>query len=317
MSTPARLYLKKGVRHRILDGHPWVFATEIDQIDETAQDGGTVDIFAPGPKGKFLGRGIYNSRSQIVARRYASESVELDAALLSARLDAAIAYRGEIPQGHARRLVWSESDQLPGLIVDRYDDVLVLQTLTLALAQRQANHCRFAAGQDGSARHPRAQRRAGAAARRSAAGANCFARRIHAAYPGADCRDRLRHRSLVGAEDRFLSRPGGELSGGGGVCPRSARARLFHEPGRVCADGDEGGRGFVPRHRRVGHGPPARRRDGGQGRAEDRMDPGECLRRAAALRAAARDFRPGGAGSSLVHQVEGQPRTRRCAATTS
>jgi 23S rRNA (cytosine1962-C5)-methyltransferase len=136
MTHPARLHLNKGVRHRILTGHPWVFASEIGRLDGTPEDGGTVEILSA--KGEFLGSAIYNSRSQIVARRYTVDRAPLDAALLGARLDAALAHRGKIPPGAARRLVWSESDQLPGLIVDRFDDVLVLQTLTLAMAQRES-----------------------------------------------------------------------------------------------------------------------------------------------------------------------------------
>jgi 23S rRNA (cytosine1962-C5)-methyltransferase len=129
--------LNKGVRHRILDGHPWVFASEVERIEGPAQDGGTVELVSP--KGQLLGSAIYNSRSQIVARRYSRDRVALDAALIGRRLDAAIAHRRAIGIGArgAHRLVWSESDQLPGLIVDRYDDVLVLQTLTLAMAKRE------------------------------------------------------------------------------------------------------------------------------------------------------------------------------------
>ena len=132
----ARLILNKGVRHRILAGHPWVFASEVDRIEGEAQDGGTVEIRSP--KGDFLGSAIYNSRSQIVARRYAREMAALDARFLGTRLDEALTYRrqaGEMAPGIARRLVWSESDRLPGLVVDRYDDVLVMQTLTLAMAK--------------------------------------------------------------------------------------------------------------------------------------------------------------------------------------
>jgi 23S rRNA (cytosine1962-C5)-methyltransferase len=135
MTHPARLHLNKGVRHRILTGHPWVFASEVDRVEGAPEDGGTIELRSP--KNEFLGSAIYNSRSQIVARRYATGAVALDADLLGARLDAALSYRGEIAPGRARRLVWSESDQLPGLIVDRYDDVLVLQTLTLAIARRE------------------------------------------------------------------------------------------------------------------------------------------------------------------------------------
>ncbi|MCE0484923.1 MAG: class I SAM-dependent rRNA methyltransferase [Methylacidiphilales bacterium] len=135
MTHSARLILNKGVRHRILTGHPWVFAGEVAHVEGEAEDGGTVEIRSA--KGEQLGSAIYNSRSQIVARRYARESVPLDKALLSRRLDHAFAFRGNVAPAAARRLVWSESDQLPGLIVDRYDDVLVLQTLTLAMARRE------------------------------------------------------------------------------------------------------------------------------------------------------------------------------------
>jgi 23S rRNA (cytosine1962-C5)-methyltransferase len=132
----ARLILNRDVRHRILAGHAWVFASEVDRVEGPAVDGGTVEIRSA--KGESLGSAMYNSRSQIVARRYARGLVPLDDALLSARLDAALEYRRRRDpggSGTARRLVWSESDQLPGLVVDRYDNVLVLQTLTLAMAR--------------------------------------------------------------------------------------------------------------------------------------------------------------------------------------
>jgi 23S rRNA (cytosine1962-C5)-methyltransferase len=136
MVHSARLILNRGVRHRILDGHPWVFASEVDRVEGEVHDGGTVELRSA--QGEPLGSAIYNSRSQIVARRYARNPAALDERLLSMRLDDALARRGPIPaRGAARRLVWSESDQLPGLIVDRYDDVLVLQALTAAMAERE------------------------------------------------------------------------------------------------------------------------------------------------------------------------------------
>ena len=135
----ARLVLNKGVRHRILTGHPWVFASEVDRVEGSVEDGGTVDLRSA--KGEFLGSAIYNSHSQIVARRYSREATPLDERLLGSRLDGALAYRESLARtvpGMARRLVWSESDQLPGLIVDRYDDVLVMQALTMAMSQRES-----------------------------------------------------------------------------------------------------------------------------------------------------------------------------------
>jgi 23S rRNA (cytosine1962-C5)-methyltransferase len=132
-----RLYLNKGARHRILEGHPWVFASEVDRIEGDAVDGCTIELFSP--KGQPLGSAMYNSRSQIVARRFSEGRAELDERLLGRRLDRALAHRKAIGMAarDACRLVWSESDRLPGLIVDRYCDVLVLQTLTLAMAQRE------------------------------------------------------------------------------------------------------------------------------------------------------------------------------------
>jgi 23S rRNA (cytosine1962-C5)-methyltransferase len=136
MTHSARLILNRGVRHRILDGHPWVFATEVDRVDGDAQDGDTVEVRSA--KGELRGSAIYNSRSQIVARRYARNLAPLDERLLSMRLDDALARRSRLKsRGVAQRLVWSESDELPGLIVDRYDDVLVLQSLTAAMSRHE------------------------------------------------------------------------------------------------------------------------------------------------------------------------------------
>jgi 23S rRNA (cytosine1962-C5)-methyltransferase len=137
MTPVPRLHLNKGVRHRILEGHPWVFASEVGSLEGAPEDGGTVELVSA--KSQFLGSAIYNSRSQIVARRYAREKIALDEKLLSWRLDQALAFRAStrLADREAHRLVWSESDQLPGLIVDRYRDVLVLQTLTLAMSRRE------------------------------------------------------------------------------------------------------------------------------------------------------------------------------------
>src|SRR5471030_1245216 len=94
MTHSARLHLNKGVRHRILGGHPWVFAGEVERVEGSAEDGGTVEVRSA--KGDCLGSAIYNSRSQIVARRYAKELVALDAGLLDCRLDDALSYREQL-----------------------------------------------------------------------------------------------------------------------------------------------------------------------------------------------------------------------------
>jgi 23S rRNA (cytosine1962-C5)-methyltransferase len=135
MTPVPRLHLNKGVRHRILEGHPWVFASEVGSLEGAPEDGGTVELVSA--KSQFLGSAIYNSRSQIVARRYSLKRTPLDETLIGQRIDRALAYRRAIGVSDraALRLFWSEADGLPGLIVDRYGDTLVLQTLTLALAR--------------------------------------------------------------------------------------------------------------------------------------------------------------------------------------
>jgi 23S rRNA (cytosine1962-C5)-methyltransferase len=123
-------------RSRILHGHDWVYTGEVLKTWGQPQDGDVIPV--KDGKDKLLGSAIYNSRSQIVARRFSRQRQELDADFFQRRIRQALAYRerrGVDPR--AARLVWSESDALPGVIVDRYGDHLVLQTLTLAMDQRR------------------------------------------------------------------------------------------------------------------------------------------------------------------------------------
>ncbi len=85
--------------------------------------------------GRFIGSGIYNSKSQIVWRRLSRDRVALDGAYIRAALERAIGRRA--PET-ARRLVWSESDDLPGVVVDQFDQALVVQIQTLAMEKREA-----------------------------------------------------------------------------------------------------------------------------------------------------------------------------------
>ncbi|HEX8311611.1 MAG TPA: class I SAM-dependent rRNA methyltransferase, partial [Chthoniobacteraceae bacterium] len=89
---------------------------------------------------RLLGSAIYNSKSQIIARRISRQRQDLDADFFQRRIAMAAAYREQCPGVDPRlcRLVWSESDGLPGVIVDRYGDHLVLQTLTLAMDLQKA-----------------------------------------------------------------------------------------------------------------------------------------------------------------------------------
>lgn len=127
-------------RTRILHGHDWVYASDVLKAFGNPQDGDVVSL--KDGRDHLLGSAIYNSRSQIVARRFSRQRQDLDADFFKRRIAQAVEYR----QRRASlgidpllcRLVWSESDGLPGVIVDRYGGTLVLQTLTLAMDLRKA-----------------------------------------------------------------------------------------------------------------------------------------------------------------------------------
>ncbi len=130
----ASLKLKANARARVLAGHPWVFANEVEELAPAAHDGEVIEL--RDRTGRFAGSGIYNSKSQIVWRRLSRDRVVLDAAFIRAALDRAIARRGGLVSGANRRLVWSESDDLPGVVVDQFGDTLVVQIQTLAMDRR-------------------------------------------------------------------------------------------------------------------------------------------------------------------------------------
>lgn len=127
--------------HRCLHGHPWIYRSELAQIEGDPADGDCVEV--RDARGERIGCGIWSSRSQISVRLYSRREEPLDGPLLARRLDAALAYRNSLglwrPEStEALRLVWSESDGLPGLVVDRYQDWLVAQFLTAGMERRAA-----------------------------------------------------------------------------------------------------------------------------------------------------------------------------------
>jgi len=126
------LKLKPNANSRVLAGHPWVFANECVELLPAAHDGEVVEC--RDRTGRFLGTGIYNSKSQIVWRRLSRDRVTLDEAYLRTALERALARRQGL--GDFKRLVWSESDDLPGVVVDKFGDTLVVQVQTLAMEKR-------------------------------------------------------------------------------------------------------------------------------------------------------------------------------------
>lgn len=128
--------LKANVRSRVLSGHPWVFANEVEALAPAEHDGEVIEL--RDRTGRFLGSGIYNSKSQIIWRRISRDRVVLDAVFIRAALERALDRRGGALAGANRRLVWSESDDLPGVVADQFGDTVVLQIQTLAMDRRAA-----------------------------------------------------------------------------------------------------------------------------------------------------------------------------------
>lgn len=128
-----RLMLTPAGERRQQQGHPWVYDGEITRVMGEPGDGAIVDCYST--RNVFLGRGYFNSRSKIrlrVMTRHNDEAV--DAALLQRRLISALARRQRLyPTASSLRLVHAEGDGLPGLTVDRYEDVLVMQCAALGL----------------------------------------------------------------------------------------------------------------------------------------------------------------------------------------
>lgn len=110
---------------RVLFGHPWVFSGEIE-TPPRIPDGCAAELLDT--RGHSLGSGIWNSKSQIVWRKFSSSVREWDEDFLADALSKAVSKRDYAPS--SRRIVWSEADSLPGLVVDRFEDSLVVQALT-------------------------------------------------------------------------------------------------------------------------------------------------------------------------------------------
>jgi 23S rRNA (cytosine1962-C5)-methyltransferase len=129
----AALRLKRG--HEAARTHPWIFKGDVADASDV-EAGSPITVMDAA--GRFVGRGFYNPRPALCCRILTWTDEPLDAAFFRRRLEAAVVLR---TRGQAQapptlgRLVWSEADGLPGLVVDRYGPVLVTQCLTLGMAR--------------------------------------------------------------------------------------------------------------------------------------------------------------------------------------
>ena len=123
--------LKQKEDRRILRGHPWVFSNELERMLATFEPGEIVDV--QDFSGRFVGRGYINPRSLIAVRILTRKEEEIDLAFFKNKISAAHDLRKDFGFGDSYRAVFSEGDGLPGLIVDKYADTLVVQSSTAGI----------------------------------------------------------------------------------------------------------------------------------------------------------------------------------------
>ncbi|HRH60648.1 MAG TPA: class I SAM-dependent rRNA methyltransferase, partial [Chitinophagaceae bacterium] len=126
-----KIFLKRKITQRIANGHPWIFANEADKAEGEVIAGDIVEVYYH--DGKFCGRGYINPQSQILVRLLTRKKETIDKSFFHNRIQQAWNYRKKIGYTENCRLIFGEADELPALIIDKFNDYLVLQTLALGI----------------------------------------------------------------------------------------------------------------------------------------------------------------------------------------
>lgn len=128
----AKLYLKKNEERRLSLGHQWIFSNEIERVEELNKNGEVVDLYTYNYK--YLGKGFYNKHSLIAYRHLTDFKEDIDRKFLYKRINNANAQRKKVNrESNIYRMVNSESDYLPGLIIDRFDDRYSIQIFSVGM----------------------------------------------------------------------------------------------------------------------------------------------------------------------------------------
>lgn len=128
----AKVVLKRKIGNRVANGHPWIFANEVEKVEGNPNPGSIVEVYYH--DGKFTGKGYINQQSQIIVRLLTREkSVQINDEFFFNKLKECWAYRQKLGYTENCRLVFGEADGLPQLIIDKFNDYFVLQTLALGI----------------------------------------------------------------------------------------------------------------------------------------------------------------------------------------
>ena len=126
------LRLASGREARVQAGHPWIYKSEIARVENEGEPGAIAHV--RDSRGRFLGQAMVNLKSQIAGRLITRSEENIDAAFFEGRIRDAVSRCDRSVQGpDASRLIYGEADHLPGLIADRYADLLVVQILTAGM----------------------------------------------------------------------------------------------------------------------------------------------------------------------------------------
>ena len=129
-----KVHLKRKIQSRIANGHPWIFANEVEKVEGEPQPGAVVEVYFH--DGKFVGKGYFNQQSQIMVRLLTRErKEEVDEAFFLNKIKECWAYRQQLGYTENCRLVFGEADGLPQLIIDKFNDHFVIQSLALGIDQ--------------------------------------------------------------------------------------------------------------------------------------------------------------------------------------
>lgn len=127
-----KVVLNRKISNRVVSGHPWIFSNEIDLMDDAMEAGDIADVYTYDHK--FVGRGYFNPVSMIPIRLLTrNKAEEINAAFFHRRILEAWEYRKKIGYTENCRLIFGEADGLPQLIIDKFNDYFVLQTLALGI----------------------------------------------------------------------------------------------------------------------------------------------------------------------------------------
>ncbi|HZH01128.1 MAG TPA: class I SAM-dependent rRNA methyltransferase [Flavisolibacter sp.] len=127
-----KVHLRRKIANRVYNGHPWIFANEVEKVEGQPEPGAIVDVFYG--DGKFCGKGYLNQQSQIMVRMLTRDKkVVIDDNFFLEKIKQCWAYRQKLGYTENCRLVFGEADGLPQLIIDKFNDYFVIQTLALGI----------------------------------------------------------------------------------------------------------------------------------------------------------------------------------------